>query len=323
MTEIPLPVSELKIALIGLSKIISRHTTLPVLGCIQVERSTVGAITLTANNLDQAAVVSLDSDGQGEACSILVPLKELLDVVKRCGKNDTITVEHDILRYPVSGTTAEHRFDGIPVAEFPPIPEIVGGLAPLPDSFKSSLNEAFACASDDATRYILNGAYIDVSDPKCHQIVSTNGRILYSSNSFALALDKCIVVPTHKFLGWRPFMEDGAWSMKVGSQTGEKPPVFQISSLRWRYVSRQIEGNYPNYRQVVPAVDQAKTKLELDAAGLGEIVQTIERLPCIDQENFGISLEISGKTVALLSRSTEDGTPIRVELQGVKVKGRK
>ena len=95
MQEIQLPVNDLKTVLIGLSRIISRQNSLPVLGYVQVERSTAGAVTLTANNLDQAAVVSLDTDGKGEACSILVPLKDLSLIVKRCSKGDTISVQSD------------------------------------------------------------------------------------------------------------------------------------------------------------------------------------------------------------------------------------
>jgi hypothetical protein len=40
------------------------------------------------------------------------------------------------------------------------------------------------CASTDETRVILNGCYLDLSDQKCTQIVATDGRHLYSSNSF-------------------------------------------------------------------------------------------------------------------------------------------
>src|SRR6266853_304351 len=124
MKEIPLPVAELKPAIIGLGKIISRHSTLPVLGCVKVERSQTGSITLAANDLDQAAVVSLDSDGNGEPCAILVPLKDLHEVVKKCGKNDTVSIHEGIIKYPVGSTAAEHRFDSIDAQEFSPIPQI-------------------------------------------------------------------------------------------------------------------------------------------------------------------------------------------------------
>ena len=47
MNPITLPMNELKPALAGLSKIIARRPTLPVLGCIRIERTKTNRIELT------------------------------------------------------------------------------------------------------------------------------------------------------------------------------------------------------------------------------------------------------------------------------------
>ena len=51
MNPITLPMAELKPALAGLGKIITRRPTLPVLGCIRVERTDTGRIELTGTDL--------------------------------------------------------------------------------------------------------------------------------------------------------------------------------------------------------------------------------------------------------------------------------
>ena len=56
MNPITLPVAELKPALMGLSKIISRRTTLPVLGHVLVQRDTDGWTTLSATRLLVAVI---------------------------------------------------------------------------------------------------------------------------------------------------------------------------------------------------------------------------------------------------------------------------
>ena len=108
------------------------------------------------------------------------------------------------------------------------------------------------------TRYVVTGAYVDVSRDDGHYVVGTNGRILYSSNSFKLPLKESLNIPPHKFVGWKEFNNDGAWQLKIGVPTKRKdqddePAPIQITSRRWRFISRQIEGNYPNWRQVVPS----------------------------------------------------------------------
>jgi hypothetical protein len=210
----------------------------------------------------------------------------------------------------------------MPAAEFPLIPRIEGDPLSLPGALCRSLLEAFQCASDDPTRYILNGAYLDVSKPDCHQVVGTNGRILYASNSFALDLPGSIVIPSNRFLAWKPFQDDGEWSLRLAEKKDEFAPAFQISSLRWRYVSKQIDGDYPNYRQVIPPDSECKTRVALDAATLDQTIRMIDRLPCHDPVNQTIVLQLHHGSAFLLGKSVGTERWVSVELPGAKVTGK-
>jgi len=312
MSPIALPVAELKPALIGLGKVISRRVTLPVLGHVRIERTPDGWVTLTGTDLDQFATVRLEQPTQGEPISLLVPYEELLKVTKRCTNTDEITVTPSKkstaplvnLRYPIGTQFAENNVASIPADEFPPIPKLEGEACPLPNAVRQSIHEAFDCASDDETRLILNGAYLDVSDQKCQHVVGTNGRHLFSSNSFNLPLKESILIPAHKFLDWKQFNNDGEWQLRIGtSEEKDVAPSLQISSRRWQFVIRQIDGNYPNWRQVVPTPSQSGSSVEFDPDTLDLVVQTIARMPCHDNVNFTIGLQIKGKAVSLLGKS--------------------
>ena len=61
---IKLPVAELKTAFGGLTKVISRHTTLPVLGMIHVERDRQGWVHLTGTDLDTFLTFRLEAPAQ-------------------------------------------------------------------------------------------------------------------------------------------------------------------------------------------------------------------------------------------------------------------
>jgi len=216
----------------------------------------------------------------------------------------------------------ETKVESLPVEEFPEIPRIKGDAIALPDSLRASIHEAMQCASTDETRIILNGAYIDVSKPEANYVVGTDGRHLYSSNSFALPLAQSLLIPAHRFLEWKQFSADGEWQLKVGiPEHKDAAAPFQISSRRWRYISRQIEGNYPNWRQVAPGPGSYATTIELET-GVEEILQTIGRMPCDDTVNYAIGLESSDGKLSLLGRSpgAEDWT--RIEVTGVKAKGK-
>ena len=65
-TVIELPAAELKIALTGLGKVISKRTTLPVLEHLRVTRDKAGIVTLQATDLDATAVYQAEQPSPGE-----------------------------------------------------------------------------------------------------------------------------------------------------------------------------------------------------------------------------------------------------------------
>jgi hypothetical protein len=191
------------------------------------------------------------------------------------------------------------------VAEFPEIPRIKGEPVPVNDAVRQSIHEAFDCASTDETRLILNSAYIDVSKDEGHYIVGTNGSILFSSNSFKLPLKECLVLPSHKFFDWGEFSKDGEWQLKIsGPEHKDDNAWFQIASRRWRFIGRQIDGAYPNWRQVVPSDSQFTGSIQFD--DLDTLADTIERLPDHDPIHHAIGIEKKDNAVNLLWKPEKD-----------------
>jgi len=316
--KIALPIAELKPALTGLGKVLKKHS-LPVLKNIKVERTKEGWIALTATDLDAFATVRLEQPTDGEPTAILVPYEELQKAVKVCTKNEVITVHPTFkntgsLQYGI----AEIEFESLPVAEFPEIPKIQGDPIPLPELLRTSIHEALECASTDASRQILNSAFIDVSNPKAQYVIGTNGSHLYASNSFALPLKESVILPTHPFLEFKGFNMDGEWQMKLGTATKDQKAVIQITSRRWRFISRQHEGIYPNWKQAVP--NEFKSTIEIhDAVSL---IRLIQGLPDYDKMYHRIGLLLENGTLALLAKAERDDPWTSTAVNNAKVSGK-
>ena len=300
MNNITLPLAELKPALTGLGKVLDKRASLPVLSHIKVERTKDGWIALTATDLDSFATVRMEQPSTGEAVSLLVSYEDLQKVTKSCGKTDTILIRTPenlsvTVETKVGDQTIEHRCGSLPVAEFPPTPRLNGEPCSLPESVRDSLHEALECASEDATRRILNGAFIDVSQ-KCHTVVGTNGTHLYSANSFTLPIKESVLIPSHPFLGFKDFNADGEWQMRTLEEKDFKQ--VQLTSRRWRFITKQHDGNYPNWRQVVPT--EFKTTIVVQDADT--LQQTIQRLPDHDKMYHAIGLVVENGVFILLAK---------------------
>ena len=114
MQEIILPVAELKKALPGLNKIVSKKTILPVLEAVQVARDAEGQLSLLATDLDSFATYHLKAAQPGPALAVLVRLVQLTRIVKGMkaeGTLELLPVGKDKLklRYAIAGLLVEQR----------------------------------------------------------------------------------------------------------------------------------------------------------------------------------------------------------------------
>src|SRR6266480_3815069 len=131
MNQITLPVSELKIALSGLSKIISKRAVLPVLQHVRVERLADGALTISATDLEAFTSYRFEQGGEGNAESMLVPFTPLHSIVKGCAGKENLGLEkssgdHALIRYQIGGQETEQQVPSLPAEEWPAAPRITG-----------------------------------------------------------------------------------------------------------------------------------------------------------------------------------------------------
>lgn len=326
MNPIKLPVAELKSALTGLAKVIPKRSTLPVLGCVRIEVTADAQIQLTVTDLSTSLIVTLPSASEGEPRALLLPLEDLHNVTKSCGRGDVITItllekQRASIHFPVGQQMVEHLCDSLPVEEFPLIPRIAAEPIVLGLPVRQAIHRAMECASTDPTRAVLNGAYLDTSLVDAHYVVGTDGRHLFSSNSFTLPLKAPLIIPNHRFLAWRDFNGDDDWKLRVSDRSKEHVAQFELASGNWRFIAQSFDGNYPNWRAVQLPPGSARTTIEFEPGKISDIVQTIARLPNHDTSHFTIGVEVRGGVTSLLSKSANADQWSRLELPGAKATG--
>jgi DNA polymerase III sliding clamp (beta) subunit (PCNA family) len=329
--EIEIPVAELKQVLPGFTKIINKSSSLPALGCVRA--SVVdGQIQLQATNLDDTATVNMGPCGSGSG-AMLVPFEELNKVVKGCATTDSVRLctktNEAIINYPIGSNRVDRRLSFIDPKDWPTSPVVNDSGIPVTDKLKEALQNAFECASDDSSRYVLQSAFLDTRDAKAHYVVGTNGRILFSANSFQFGLKESLIVPNRKFLHWRGFLEDGDCQLSSQPPVNPDPQIkgkercqpgyVQFKSNRWTFITRQIEGEYPNWKQVLP--NEFKTAVTFSDEAMQFVLSAIPKMPCTDSRNQAIQLVVQESGVSLQAWETESKTWTTIPVDGAVVNG--
>ncbi len=308
---ITITAGELKPALAGFAKVVSSKAALECMRCIRV-KATPEQTTILGTDLDMFAEVELPGATCDSTESFLLPLDRLQSATRTLPPNALLYLEPGKIAFDLGGGRVNENVASPEAEEFPEAPALNIRATPLPESFSQRFNEAMSCASTDATRYVLNGVCLDVSERSGHYLVGTDGRRLFSANSFALPLDESIIIPKHKLLAWRG-LADLPWALGA-SKTDDRTHV-RIVAGNWTLTIKALDGNYPNWRQVVPRAERYRTKVTLpDAHGFAKIVQS---LPAADAKDKSVDLVIERGTVAV--KDTSGGTAIA--LAGAKATG--
>jgi len=277
-TEILIPVPELKQALSGLNKLIGKKTTLPVLSHVRITRKPDGLVQLQGTDIDAFATFTLNNTERGEVVDALVPLEQLNKASKCSTAKDVVALVFEDkttkLRYNIGGSPVNQPVNTLPMKEWPEAPSITSDGYPLPPAFGEALKQALECCSDDPSRHLLRGACLDARDAKAHYVVGTNGRFLFSANSFTFPIKEAVIVPNSKFLNGSELLTSDSCSLVI--QPGKKPSEVRHISLQarqWQFVTREIEGQYPNWKQVLPEVGKDWTKIKLEEAAVDQLLK--------------------------------------------------
>ena len=326
---ITLAVPELKTALTGLGKVVSK-STLPVLKTIRVMRDPAGAVSLQGTDLDSFLTYSSRTLQPGPACEFLAPLEVLAKAAKGSSNKDTIALVQDQdtvkLRTFIGSSPVDQKLDTVAPTEWPPVPVVKGNSMKVNGEFHNTLRQAFECASEDASRAILQGACLDTRDPKAHYIASSNGRVVYSANSFNFPLKESVVIPNCKFLNWAALGDEDA---DLSVQPPEKvvknkvetnlPGWIQYQTAQWTFITKSVDGQFPNWRQVIPANSKTFVLLKDDAVKM--MLEVLPRLPGDDTLTHTIVLVVKNGNFMLEAQAKNSSEITQVPISNSEAGG--
>ena len=212
---------------------------------------------------------------------MLVPLDQLTKTVKGMKSEGTIGFIPDgkdkvKLRYSIAGNLVERR----PSTPCPPTSsrQCPRSISP---AFRWSLGLAWHCgrpsnaAARIPARHILNGACLDVTDKKFHYVVGTNGRCLFSANSFCFDLKKSVVIPDSKFLEWPDLLDEEPASLSVEPGEEAEPakngkPAKEATAGLGEARIRPLDLHHQGDRRQVPQLETGRAR-QPTANGLASI----------------------------------------------------
>lgn len=280
---------------------VNPRSTLPILSNVLLQASG-DEVVLTATDLDFTVRTRVAAQ-VGKSGSTTLPARRLSTLVKDLPKTD-IEVEIDAKSMATLKSGAGvYKIFGMPEAEFPGLPAFDGAVEfkLKASDLKDGLRKTHYAISLDETRYVLNGIFFSFKNDKL-TLVATDGRRLALSEVNDLeipsSLEREFIVRTKAISElMRTLADTGDVVIRLAQN------LVQFESGATTVISKLVDGNYPNYVQVIPTKVNERVTVEREA-----LLNAVRRVSLLNSEKTAaVRLHFSKGSIEISCNTPEVG----------------
>lgn len=281
------------------SRIISSTNTLPILNNILL-KTDAGRLKISATNLEIAVNTWVGGKVEEEG-EITVPARLVSDYVNNL-LTEKITLSTKTQTLELQGEKAETHILGLSAEEFPLIPKIGEEIYGKVDgkALREAIGQVAFAASFSETQPEISGIFVTFEGKTLTLAATDRYRLAEARVDLDgdVSSPRQIIIPHRAVNEIARIAEDGPVEIYLG-----EGQIF-VKTDSTELISRLIEGQYPDYKQIIPK--SFSTESEVAKA---DIVQGVKAASLFASENNNISFEINpqGKEVLIKSQSAQIG----------------
>jgi DNA polymerase-3 subunit beta len=256
---------------------VNPRSTLPILSNVLLQAAD-GELVLTSTDLDFTVRTRVAAQVAKSGATTL-PARRLSTLVKDLPKTDIeVEVDSKSLATLKSGAGV-YKIFGMPEAEFPGLPAFEGAVEfkLKAADLRDGLRKTHYAISLDETRYVLNGIFFSFKADKL-TLVATDGRRLALAEVNDLEIpasqEREFIVRTKAVTElMRALGDDGEVVVRLAQN------MVQFDCGPTTLISKLVEGNYPNYVQVIPTKVNERVTVEREA-----LLNAVRRVSLLNSE---------------------------------------
>jgi DNA polymerase-3 subunit beta len=242
------------------SHAVSPRSTLPVLGNVLLATDE-GRLRLSATNLELGITCWIGAKIEEEG-SITVPARTFTDLVSALPADQVnLSLNTRTQTLNVKSASSNTDIKGIDAQEFPPlpVPDLSDGIQINVADFKELIQQVVFAASTDEARPVLMGVLLKVEGNRISMAAADGFRISERKAELSDPAPQPMsaIIPARALAELARITVDGEQCITMLIPHGRGQVVFHAKDVE--VVSQLIDGNYPDYRQVIPRSYKTRT----------------------------------------------------------------
>lgn len=248
--------------------IVERRNTMPILANVLVETSDRG-MTLFATDLELGIRATYPAAVKSRG-SATVSARKLFEIVRELPEAEVRLSTDEGHAVKVECARSRFKVAGLPPSDFPVFPGVDAepALTIARQTFLDLVRRTTFAVGENDARYVLNGVLCAVERGTI-KLVGTDGhrlavdeRPLSVPKGASPAAEMSVIVPKKALLEMKKLVEDSE-EEALTLHLNKTQLTFQQGELV--LLARLMEGNYPNYRQVIPTGSDKRVTLDKSA----------------------------------------------------------
>jgi DNA polymerase-3 subunit beta len=291
--------------------VVEKRNTMPILSNILLEAKADG-VDILATDLE-IGMRGLYKASVQEPGSVTLSARKLYEILKEVRDGEIELIVADNNWTTIHAGKSQFKIVGLPASDYPALPAIEReGLTPLASAGLLELirKTLFAVGDNDA-RYILNGLLVTLTTTEKKtvlRLVGTDGhRLAVAEQELAPPSSKDTpremkaIIPKKAAQEMRRLLEEGDGEPLIGFT--KNLMIFRKSGLL--LTSRLMEGNYPNYQQVIPKDKDPERRLSV---GRADFEGALRRVAVLSRDKTNaVKMTIGSNRMTLFSSNPDFG----------------
>lgn len=234
-------------ALNTVGRVANSRGTLPILANVLL-KTVDNRLSIAATNLDIAITHYIGSKVAKEG-AITVPARLMQDFVSSL-PGGVIELKLEDNKLHISTDKYQSTINGITAEDFPVMPAITEGKNWQIDGkiLKSGLQQVVVAASNDEARPVLTGIYVHTHEGNLY-LAATDSYRLAQKRLLTMKDDTSLLIPASAMQDLLRILSDREEAVDVTHD--DQQVLFRVGDVE--LVARLIDGNYPDYRKLIPS----------------------------------------------------------------------
>ncbi len=286
------------------------------------------SVLLTTTNLDLAIRCSIKAEIEADG-EITLPVKTLMKIITAAPQQEITVESTDGMSAKICSGRSTNKLHGLKSDDFPPLPSFVDqhNYEFSPQELLNMLRSVSYAQSTDENRYVLNSVFFNFAEEKLTLVATDGKRLALISREIKLDHEDegNIILPAKTVAELEKLLAQGksvkisfnnrqvAFDIEVGEESENNGLTGSIY-----LVSKILEGNYPNYKQVIPKEAEQRIKIEREL-----MLEAVQRAAIMasDKQKL-VKLKMTKNLLEISCQSVDVGEanePIEIEYDGPEV----